>query len=183
MATDTDLLAKARAGDRGAFDELVGRHRENVRRFAAVMADAETDDLVAEAVAVAWRDLPRFEGRSAFSTWLYGIALNLCRHALRDKGRHAETVEPSAMDARAARHGVLSSIYRRELVERMGFAIGRLPVSMREAFVLRYVEKLEYDEISAITGASPGATRVRAHRAKLLMKGELGAVVDTFWLE
>jgi RNA polymerase sigma-70 factor (ECF subfamily) len=78
---------------------------------------------------------------------------------------------------------VLSSIYRRELVERMDLAIGRLPVSMREAFVLRYIEKLEYDDISRVTGASAGAVRVRAHRARLLMRGELGAVVDTFWLE
>jgi len=123
--TDAALLAQARAGGRRAFDDLIARHREHVRRFVAVMVGDDTDDLVQEAVAAAWRDLARFEGRSSFSTWLYGIALNLCRHALRDRARHAEAVEPAAIDERPARHGVLSSILRRELVERVDFAIGR----------------------------------------------------------
>ena len=54
---------------------------------------------------------------------------------------------------------------------------------MREAFLLRYVDGMDYPEISSITGASEGTARVRAFRARALLREELGSVVDTVWLE
>ena len=166
------------------FEAQVAPHREGLARFVAMMVGRETEDLVQAALAAALKDVDRFQGRSKFSTWLYGIALNLCRKHLRDRGRHAATAAPGTLEAQASpSRGVLSSVIRHEMAEKIETAVGRLPTSMREAFVLRYVHGQDYPEIAEITGVSEGTARVRAFRARALLREELGAVVDTVWLE
>lgn len=166
------------------FEALAAPHREALGRFAAMMVGREAEDILQEALAVAFRDIGRFENRSRFSTWLYGIALNLCRKHLRDSARHAGVASPSFLDARPApRRGVLSSVIRHEMAERLELSVGRLPTSLREAFLLRYVDAMDYPEIASITGVTEGTSRVRAFRARALLREELGSVVDTVWLE
>ena len=166
------------------FQSLVAPHRDALSRFVSMMVGREAEDIVQEAIATAFRDLPKFEKRSKFSTWLYGIALNLCRKHLRDKSRHATPAGPGVLESQPARsRGVLSSVIRHEMAERLEVSVGRLPTSMREAFLLRYVDGMDYPEISSITGASEGTARVRAFRARALLREELGSVVDTVWLE
>lgn len=158
--------------------------QEPLRRFAALMVGREAEDLVQEAVTVAIRDAGRFEGRSRFSTWIYGILLNLCRRHLRDRTRRASPSGPAALEDRPSpRRGVLSSILRREIAERLELSVGRLPTPLREAFLLRYAHGMDYREIAEITGASEGTARVRAFRARALLREELGNVVDTVWVE
>ena len=167
-----------------AFEALVAPHREGLARFVAMMVGRETEDLVQAALAAALKDADRFEGRSKFSTWLYGIALNLCRKHLRDRSRHATSAGPDVLEGQPARaRGVLSSVIRHEMAERIEIAVGRLPTSMREAFVLRYIDGMDYPEVAEITGVSEGTARVRAFRARALLREELGTVVDTVWLE
>lgn len=167
-----------------AFEALVSPHREALSRFVSMMVGREAEDIVQEAIASAFKDIERFQNRSKFSTWLYGIALNLCRKHLRDKGRHASPASQEVLDAQPARsRGVLSSVIRHEMAERLETSVARLPTPMREAFLLRYVDGMDYPEISSITGASEGTARVRAFRARALLREELGSVVDTVWLE
>jgi RNA polymerase sigma-70 factor (ECF subfamily) len=166
------------------FEALVAPHREPLSRFVSMMVGRDGEDIVQEAVAAAFRDIARFEKRSKFSTWLYGIALNLCRKHLRDKSRHATPAGPGVLEAQAARsRGVLSSVIRHEMAERLEISVGRLPTSMREAFLLRYVDGMDYPEISSITEVSEGTARVRAFRGSGALREELGAVVDSVWLE
>jgi RNA polymerase sigma-70 factor (ECF subfamily) len=170
--------------NRAQFEAQIAPLREPLGRFVALMVGREAEDIVQEATAVALRDAGRFEGRSRFSTWVYGIALNLCRKQLRDRTRRAAPAPPSVMeDQPARRHGVLSSVIRHEMAERIEISVGRLPTPMREAFVLRYVDQMDYPDIAEITGVSEGTARVRAFRARALLREELGAVVDTVWLE
>jgi len=170
--------------DADAFEALVAPHREALGRFASMMVGREAEDIVQEAIATAFRDAARFENRSKFSTWLYGIALNLCRKHLRDKGRHAGSASPDVLAAQPSQaRGVLSSVIRHEMAERLEMSVSRLPTPMREAFLLRYVDGMDYPEISSITGVSEGTARVRAFRARALLREELGSVVDTVWLE
>jgi RNA polymerase sigma-70 factor (ECF subfamily) len=170
--------------NRKTFEAQLAPLREPLSRFVAMMVGREAEDIVQEAAAVAFRDLGRFEGRSKFSTWIYGIALNLCRKHLRDKTRRAAAASPELLaDQPARRHGVLSSVIRHEMAERLEISVGRLPTPMREAFVLRYVDQMDYPEIAEITGVSEGTARVRAFRARALLREELGDVVDTVWLE
>lgn len=166
------------------FEALVSPLRESLSRFVSMMVGREAEDIVQGAIAAAFADIGRFEKRSKFSTWLYGIALNLCRKHLRDKGRHAGAASQEVLEAQPSQaRGVLSSVIRHEMAEKLEVAVGRLPTSMREAFLLRYVDAMDYPEISAITGVSEGTARVRAFRARALLRDELGTVVDTVWLE
>ena len=166
-----------------AFEALVAPHREGLARFVAMMVGRETEDLVQAALAAALKEADRFEGRSKFSTWLYGIALNLCRKHLRDKTRHAASGADALEGQPAKARGVLTSVIRHEMAERIEIAVGRLPTSMREAFVLRYVDGMDYPEVAEIIGVSEGTARVRAFRARALLREELGPVVDTVWVE
>ncbi len=170
--------------NRAQFEAQLAPHREPLARFVAMMVGREAEDIVQEAVATAFRDIGRFEGRSRFSTWVYGIALNLCRKHLRDKARRAAQAGPAVLEGQPARrHGVLSSVVRHEMAERLEISVGRLPTPMREAFILRYVDGMDYPEIAEVTGVSEGTARVRAFRARALLREELGDVVDTVWLE
>ncbi len=97
--------------------------------------------------------------------------------------RRSATAGPEALEGRLVRsHGVLSSVVRHETAERLEISIGRLSTPMREAFILRYVDGMDYSEIAQITGVSEGTARVRAFRARALLREELGAVVDSVWL-
>jgi RNA polymerase sigma-70 factor (ECF subfamily) len=166
------------------FEALVAPHRDALGRFVSMMVGREAEDIVQEAVAAAFKQIDGFQNRSKFSTWLYGIALNMCRKYLRDKGRHAASASQSVLDAQPAKgRGVLSSVLRHEMAERLEISVGRLPTPMREAFLLRYVDAMDYPEIASITGVTEGTARVRAFRARALLREELGAVVDTVWLE
>ncbi len=184
MTSDEDLLVRGRGGDRAAFDEFAGRWRLRLHSYLAAMTgdDAQSEDLVQEALGRAWKALAGFEGRCKPSTWLFQIAVNLARNHFRDRAGKARPESDELLDALpAGRRGVLSSVIRHEAAERIALAIDRLPPSLREAFVLHYVEGLPYDEIAEITGVKVGALHVRALRARGLLRRQLGDLVDTVW--
>jgi RNA polymerase sigma-70 factor (ECF subfamily) len=180
--SDEALVERARRGDAAAFGELASAHRETIRRFLATLSSEDAEDLTQETLANAFATIDRFEGRSRFSTWLSGIALNLARQAYRAKRRRPAR-EDGPLDTAAARRGILTSLCRRELVERLDQAIDRLPVPLKEAFALRHVSELEYDEIAATLGVTEATARVRAHRARALLKSELGDDLDSIRLK
>ena len=183
---DADLVRRALGGERAAFDALVVRHRPSLLRAATLLTgDAdEAESLVQETLTRAYAGLGGYRDHLPFAPWLHGIALNLCRHHVRDRARRAQPVAPEILGAAAdpvgRRQGVLSGILRREWNERALAAIQQLPEPYREAFVLHYIEDMGYDEISKITGVAGGTLRVRARRARLLLRENLGSVVDTW---
>lgn len=185
--TEEERIRRAREGDAAELDRLLAECRPMALRLAtAMLGDPdEGEDVFQETCRHVQEDLSRFEGRSSFSTWVCGIALNLARRILRDRARHARPADPAALDGGVAQRGrgVLSSIYARELASNLEAAVEDLPDSLKEAFVLRYLEGLEYEAIAEITGASVRALYVRAHRARALLRESLGPVVDSFWTE
>jgi RNA polymerase sigma-70 factor (ECF subfamily) len=166
---------------------LVRRYQPGLARMAALLlGDAdEAESLAQEALTRAYARLASFQSERPFGPWLRGIAVNLCRNALRERWRHARPVAPEQLHNTAApvgrRQGVLSDILRREAGDCALEALGLLPEALREAFVLHFLEGLAYDAIAAITGVSAATLRVRAHRARTLLRQRLGSVVDT-WL-
>ena len=184
--SDADLVRGALGGDRAAFDALVLRHRPSLLRAASLLiGDAdEAESLTQEALARAYAGLTGYKDELPFGPWLHGIALNLCRNHLRDRSRRARPVAPESLgdaaDPSGRRYGVLSGILRQESNDRVLWAIGQLPEPYREAFVLHYVEGLDYAAMSRIAGVPAGALRVRARRARLLLRDNLGSVVDTW---
>jgi RNA polymerase sigma-70 factor (ECF subfamily) len=184
---DAVLVQRTLAGESAAFDELVRRHRPRlVRIITWLIWDAdEAESLAQETLTRAYSQLDGYRPESPFDGWLHGIARNLCRNLLRDRSRRARPAAPEQFDQVASpggqRRGVLSGILRQELGEHTWKAVEELPLLLREAFVLHYLENMDYAEMSQLTGVAAATLRVRAHRARALLRNSLGAVVDT-WL-
>ena len=161
---DATLVVRAQEGDVRAFEALARRHQAVLYRVAVrVMGDpAEAEDALQEALVDAWRRIGAFRGDAAFSTWMYRIVTNRCVGMLRKRRPVPveELAEPPAPDdpARAAQIDAEMAA--------LGRAIAGLPDDQRVCWVLREMEGLGYEEISAITGASETAVRGRIHRAR-----------------
>lgn len=180
---DAELVAGARAGDRDAFAELTSRHGDRLTRFLVTMTgdDAIADDVRQESLQLAMQRLDQLGDPAKFGAWLLSIACNQCRKRLRSDVQRAHAGDDALADVPERRRSALSSLVRREDAVQLALAIDRLPILLREAFVLFAVENIGYAEIAAITDASEGTLQVRVHRAKALLRQQLGAVVDTWW--
>jgi RNA polymerase sigma-70 factor (ECF subfamily) len=163
--TDAELVARAIAGDVGAFTGLVARYHAACLRYAAhVLGDRmEAEDVVQETLIRAYRSLGRYQERQQFRPWLFRILINRCRSAASRKGaqrlRSAGPLDPDTMTT-GDRSAALE--LRTQLVR----AIAGLDDLHREAFLLKLGEGLEYEEIARITGASVPALKMRVKRAR-----------------
>lgn len=161
-------------GDRAAFRELSGRWERPLYRFLARQVGGEAEDLMQETWLRVVRAAPRFDARRRFSTWLFQIALNLCRdHGRRrvpaalDPGEIAAAVEDSGSPMRPAR--LDAALDARRLLE-------TLPEAQREVVLLRLVEDLSERETAEVLGCPPGTVKSRLHHAlarlSRLVRGE-----------
>ncbi|MFN7588508.1 MAG: RNA polymerase sigma factor [Planctomycetota bacterium] len=181
---ERDLVARARRGDRPALEALLASHAPGVRRFLTTMlgCPVRADDVAQQALQRACTRLDQLADDARFRSWLLAIAANAARNELRAEVLRQHAGDEALAEVVAARRSALSSLVRREDAARVALAIDRLPIALREAFVLFAVEGLPYAEIAVVTGASEGTLQVRVHRAKALLRSQLGAVVDSFWL-
>lgn len=182
--TDGELVTTARAGSRAAFAQLVARHADRLTRFLVTMAGDESiaDDVRQESLQRAFTSLAQLHDAAKFGAWLLAIACNQCRKRLRDDVQRAHFGDSALAEVSDGRRSALSSLVRREDALQLALAIDRLPILLREAFVLFAVEGLPYAETAAVTGATEGTLQVRVHRAKALLRQQVGAVADTWWL-
>lgn len=178
--SDADLLTAARTGDRAAFGTLAERHSERIRRYLAAMTHDDTvaDDVRQEALRLALERLDQVQDPDRFGAWLLTVAINACRQHLRREVLRAARGECDLADVPAGRRTALSSLVRRETAAQLALAIDRLPILLREAFVLHAVEGIPYGEIAALTDAAENTLQVRVHRAKALLRQQLGDVIQ-----
>jgi RNA polymerase sigma-70 factor (ECF subfamily) len=184
-ARDAELVARARAGDRAAFDELVVRHEDRVYNMALRMLGQPDDalDLAQEVFLAAYRALDGFEAKAAFSTWLYRVTVNRCRDELRRRATVKHTrPRPLSVDADPPdppAHGASPAdlAVARESEALVAAAIAELPEEAREALVLRDVEGLAYEEIASVLDVPVGTVRSRLNRARTLLRDRLRAVL------
>jgi RNA polymerase sigma-70 factor, ECF subfamily len=181
--TDAELVALAQRGDRRAFGALAERHGDRLRRFLITMTgdDQVAADVLQQTLTQALPALPQLRSADRFGAWLLSIACNVCRRQLRQDVQRSHQDEAALAALTDPRRSALSSIVRREDATALLLAIDRLPILLREAFVLFAVEGLPYAEIAAITAVAEGTLQVRVHRAKALLRQQLGARVDTWW--
>lgn len=177
------LLERARDGDRGAFAALCAAHQPRLVRYLATMTgcDATAEDLAQDSLRRALEHLDQVRQPERFGSWLLSIACNACRSHLRREVQRAHDGD-RLDELPASQRSALSSLVRREDEARVRLAIDRLPILLREAFVLFAVEGFPYAEIAALTHASEGTLQVRVHRARALLRQQLGAVVDSWAL-
>jgi RNA polymerase sigma-70 factor (ECF subfamily) len=189
--SDETLAARAASGDGPAFEALVIRYQARVFRLARRLTgnDGDAQDAQQDAFLQVYRSLPSFRGDARFSTWLYRIATNaalmLCRARARRPaqsleeylprfdagGQHAATPDELRVAGRAD-----ELLDRQLLAEKARAGIERLPDLYREAFVLRDLEELTTADVAEVLGLEPAAVRQRVHRARLMLRGYLGAL-------
>ena len=179
---DTDLVARARAGDLEAFDLLVTRHRRAAYRIAWRMTGRhqDADDLSQEAFLRAWKGLRTFRGESSFATWLTRIVMNLA-----SSGRLArrplvpfEESAPSKSSApfegtEDAANGAGPSADDRVLREEIRSAVGGLPPRQRRVLVLKVYEGWTFAEIGREMRIAVGTAKATFFQAVQILRGRL----------
>lgn len=163
--TDAAYVQRILNGDADAFTRLVDRYYERCARFAVRMLGSRDDaeDALQATFLRAYRSLGRYQERDRFSAWLYRILVNQCRSvASRRSQRERVFVREEAALLNAADRRPVWTGEDEELVQRI---LAELDPLLREAFVLKYVEELSYEEMSAATGVGVSALKMRVKRA------------------
>ncbi len=180
---DQDLLGLAAAGDQPAFAELVRRHQgwvfQLAYRFSRDRQDAE--ELTQEIFFRAWRNARSFRGESAFTTWLYRLAVNACLNFKQGRKARPDPL-PLAGDLEAGEIQAADDLVAREREARLRGALDALPARQRMALALASFEDKSYEEIAEAMGVSVASVESLLFRARrnlaarlrpLKIKGEL----------
>jgi RNA polymerase sigma-70 factor (ECF subfamily) len=169
--TDEELVAAFQAGDRDAFDELVARWDGKISGAIQRVVGSGEDvrDVSQEVFLKAYRALGGFKQEARFSSWLYQIALNLCRDRMRRrKGRTLVSLEEMAPDAQPAprswQPSALELAEGRDLARRVAFAVASLPEEQREVIVLKEYQGLTFLEIAEVLGMPTSTVKTRLYR-------------------
>jgi RNA polymerase sigma-70 factor (ECF subfamily) len=171
-----EFVARLRAGDRRAFEDLVRAHQHRVYGLALRMLGnaAEAQDVAQEVFLRAHRGLAEFRGDARLSTWLYTIVSRLCLNRLAGSERRLTQHGDETLGRLAdGRPGPDEALERDELDAALHRAIAELPEERRVVVVLRDVDGLAYEDIAEILALPVGTVRSRLHRARLDLKDKL----------
>jgi RNA polymerase sigma-70 factor (ECF subfamily) len=163
--TDGSYVQAALGGDASAFAALVDRHAPACLRFATRMLGSleDAEDATQDAFARAFRALGRYDQSQSFRTWVMSILINRCRTTLLHRRRRTNRV---VLDEDAvARAHVDSGEGDAALRDAIARALEQLDPGQREAFLLKHVEQLSYEEMAAMTGLGISALKMRVQRA------------------
>ncbi len=162
---DALIVERVLAGDVEAFATLVERYRDRCARYAMHMLGnrEDADEVMQDAFVRAYRSLGRCEDPERFGAWLFRILVNRCRTAGARRARRARTFldDETALLTASEEHPAEQWAWREE-IER---ALNDLQPEQREAFLLKYVEGLGYDEMAELTGVGVSALKMRVMRA------------------
>ena len=164
-SSDAELVTRVLHGEVNAYGGLVSRYRDRYARYAVHMLGNREDaeEALQDAFTRAYRSLTRCEEPERFGAWLFRILVNRCRTSGARRVRRGKTFvyDETALMKASQEHPAEQTMWREE-IER---AIGELSPDQREAFLLKYVEDLEYEEMSEITGVGVSALKMRVLRA------------------
>lgn len=184
---DEELVRRAQAGQRRAFDLLVLRHQQKVVQLVArFVGEGDAPDVAQEAFIKAYRALPKFKGDSAFYTWLYRIAINTAKNHLVSRSRRPSYQDIDVQDAELFGHTEQMSdidtpeaaLLTSEIKQAVAEAIRTLPPDLRQAITLRELEGLSYEEIAEAMDCPIGTVRSRIFRARAAVDQVLAPLID-----
>ncbi len=163
---DGVLQRRVLSGETRVYAQLVDRYRERLGRYALRMLGDRDDaeDALQDTFIRAYRALGRCEGPGGFGPWIYGILVNRCRTHAAKRARTRDIMVRSEMElattpvaSSKGYDGLRDTIYR---------ALQQLPAEQREAFLLKHVEDLSYEDMETVTGVRPATLRMRVFRAR-----------------
>jgi RNA polymerase sigma-70 factor (ECF subfamily) len=167
--SDPELVAAVLAGDSEAFTGLVRRYRDTYTRFAVRMlgSHADADDVLQAAFLRAYRGLGGCREPARFGAWLSQIVVNECRTFATRRHRRQRRFVDDQGALEEALAGPASHVAEEgeALGEELQRALDQLVPEQREAFILKHVEELSYEEMAEITGVGISALKMRVKRA------------------
>jgi RNA polymerase sigma-70 factor (ECF subfamily) len=184
---DTVLIRAVQTGDMAAFDELVLKHKDRlfnlVYWFLGDYQDA--NDCAQETFIKVFKSINKFRFESAFSTWLYRIAINTCKNRLKSSAYRWKKKTVSLEISNGSKNGnpcseivngsptPVMALEKKEKMMRIQKAINSLPEEQNQVVVLRDIQGLSYQDISDITGLNLGTVKSRLARGRLELKNQL----------
>jgi RNA polymerase sigma-70 factor (ECF subfamily) len=168
--SDEELVEACRAGETSAFDILVARWEDKIRGVAyrVLGSEDEARDVAQEAFLKAYRGLVAFKQEARFSSWLYQIALNLCRDRLRRRKTRAtvslEEAEATGTVIVETRPGAHERLQQLDLAHTVRRAIEALPDEQREVVVLKEYQGLTFLEIAQTLEVPVSTVKTRLYR-------------------
>ena len=184
---DTVLTRAVQAGDMAAFDELVLKHKDRlfnlVYWFLGDYQDA--NDCAQETFIKVFKSIKKFRLESAFSTWLYRIAINTCKNRIKSSAYKWKKKTVSLEISNGSKNSNPFSeivngsptpamvLEKKERMMRIQNAINSLPEEQNQVVVLRDIQGLSYQDISDITGLNLGTVKSRLARGRLALKNQL----------
>jgi RNA polymerase sigma-70 factor (ECF subfamily) len=179
--TDEELVARAQGGDIDSFNQLIVRWERPIYALAYRVIGREEDarDVCQDAFLRAYRALPGFKGQAKFSSWLYRIALNLCRDWIRRQRRAPMAQLPEDTDASelVAERGPVESIedlvVRRELSAIVEEAMSELSEEQRTAIILKEYHGMTFQEIADMQGCPLSTVKTRLYQGLSLLRRRL----------
>jgi RNA polymerase sigma-70 factor (ECF subfamily) len=179
--TDEELVAQSIGGDADSFNELIHRWERPIYVLAYRQIGREEDarDVCQETFLRAYRALGGFRGQSKFSSWLYRIALNLCRDWMRRERRTPIVQAPEDVDvldliaARGPSESMEDLVARHDLTRAVERAMALLPEEQRTAIVLKEYHGLTFQEIADLIGCPLSTVKTRLYQGLTVLRREL----------
>lgn len=178
-ANDADLLERYAAGDEDAFAQIIARYKDGLYAFLRRFLNQQDllEDVFQETFLQLFSSRDSFDTSRALRPWLFTIAINKARDALRKQQRTAATSlgtlsEPAEMSISDAVNTLTSyettpydEIEKSETAERVRQVIATLPENLREILVLGYFEQFSYKQMAEMLGIPIGTVKSRLHTA------------------
>ena len=179
--TDEELVARTLGGDADSFNELIHRWERPIYALAYRQIGREEDarDVCQDTFLRAYRGLNGFRGQAKFSSWLYRIALNLCRDWMRRERRTPVVQAPEDMDlmdlaaAREPSESIEDRVGRHDLTRAVERAMALLPEEQRTAIVLKEYQGLTFQEIADLLGCPLSTVKTRLYQGLTVLRREL----------
>ena len=179
--TDEELVARSIGGDANSFNELILRWERPIYALAYRVIGREEDarDVCQETFLRAFRALNGFRGQAKFSSWLYRIALNLCRDWVRRERRTPVVQVPEGVDlmdlaaAREPSESIEDLIARKDMTRAVERAMTRLPDEQRTAIILKEYHGLTFQEIAELVGCPLSTVKTRLYQGLTVLRREL----------
>jgi RNA polymerase sigma-70 factor (ECF subfamily) len=179
--TDEELVARSMDGDVDSFNQLIKRWERPIYALAyrVIGREDEARDVCQETFLRAYRAINGFKGQAKFSSWLYRIALNLCRDWIRRQRRTPTVQVPEDVDIAdlAAERGPSESIEtlvaRREMGRAVAAAMARLPEEQRTAIILKEYHGLTFQEIADMQGCPLSTVKTRLYQGLSVVRRQL----------
>jgi RNA polymerase sigma factor (sigma-70 family) len=184
---DHDLVLASQAGDEAALTKLIDLHAEAVQGFIfALLGDRNlVEDLAQDTFLRAFLAIKKYEFRAPFRSWLFRIAINLCRDQLRKRkvrkimGSFHTAADEEETEYLDPQPDALENLEHKERSELVHEALAKLPDPLRQVLILRDLQEYSYEEMAQLLGWRMGTIKSRLFRARK----ELGQLLKSYMEE